>query len=256
MKHVIGDALVVLALVTLVSSSALAQSPTLSNDNIVRWARGTIDYLSLSSGEVTGSEEWHLTVHPDGSRTMHSINRMEAEQRQRHVTLRVAETFRPLEVTAVFWIEGQWRGTGLLAVNGNTLNAFVKTPDGMISQERHVPDHFSIIPHPLATNMWNTWYYDKAKGGAQKVTVYDMDSTAQPVSSMLGKLYDQTLEYVGATDMTVPAGTFDVEHFRYVDTTQGEVNFYVTGPDQTFVRFTWPWRDRDYVLTTYEAGLD
>lgn len=220
------------------------------NVNITRWAKGTIEYRSLSTGEISGSEDWHLTVHPDGSRTMHARNRLDLAGFQRHVTYRVADNFRPLEVTSVYWVKGEWRGTGLFAINGNQLEAFVKTPDGLIQQSRTVPENFSMIPHPLSTNAWPTWYYDKAKGGPQTMTVYDMDAGAQAVSSMLGKVYNQTLTFMGEEKMTVPAGTFTVDHFRIDDT----VDLYITGPDALMVRFQWIPADRDYVLTNLDTG--
>lgn len=241
MKTLIG-----FLLLTFTAQSAWAAD----NLNITRWSKGTIEYRSLSTGEISGTEDWHLTVHPDGSRTMHARNRLDDVHFSRHVTYRVAENFRPLEVTSVYWVKGEWRGTGLFAITGNQLEAFVKTPDGLIQQSRTVPENFSMIPHPLATNAWPTWYYDKAKGGPQKMTVYDMDAGAQAVSSMLGKVYDQDLEFIGEEDMTTPAGTFQVDHFRIEDT----VDLYITGPDAIMVRFQWIPADRDYVLTTLETG--
>jgi hypothetical protein len=234
-------------LVLLFAATAVSAA---DNVNITRWAKGTIEYRSLSTGEVSGSEEWHLTVHPDGSRTLHARNRLEDAGFQRHVTYRVAENFRPLEVTAVYWVKGAWRGTGLFAINGLELEAIAKTPDGMIQQTRRVPEHFSMIPHPLSTNAWPTWYYDKTKGGPQTMTVYDMDAGAQAVSSMLGKVYDQTLTFIGEEEMTVPAGTFATDHFRIDDT----VDLYITGPDALMVRFQLIPADRDYVLTTLETS--
>lgn len=235
-----------LALAVLLMSAASASG----NVNIVRWAKGTIEYRTLSTGEVSGSEEWHLTVHPDGSRTLEARNRLDEAGFQRHVIYRVAKDFRPLEVTSVYWIGGQWRGTGLFSIDGDRLNAFVKTPDGLIHQERSVPQKFSIIPHPVSTNAWPTWYYDKAKGGPQTMTVYDMDARAQAVSSMLGKMYDQILIYVGEESMTTPAGTFMVDHFKI----DGEVDLYITGPDAILVRFLWRSSDREFVLTHLETG--
>lgn len=221
------------------------------NANIVRWAEGTIEYRKISTGEVTGSEEFHVTVHPDGSRTMDTRNRMENKQRQRRITMRVAKDFRPLELTADFWTAGEWRGTGLIAVDGNELQAVIKTPNGFITQRRAVPDHFSFIPHPLSTDAWNSWYYDKAKGGAQKITVYDLDPDAAPVSSFLGKMYDSTITFKGIKKVTTPAGTFETEHFQFQD---GVVDFYLAGPDRIMVKFVWGPDDSEYVLTSYKEG--
>lgn len=238
------------AVVGLLAFAIMPFSAFAENINITRWAKGEFEYRSLSTGEVSGTEAWHLTVHPDGTRTMQTRNRLDEAGYQRHVTYRVAENFRPLEVTSVYWVKGEWRGTGLFAINGDTLEAIVKTPDGMIRQTRSVPENFSMIPHPLSTNAWNTWYYDKAKGGAQPMTVYDMDAGAQAVSSMLGKVYTQDLEFIGTEKMTTPAGTFEVDHFRVEDV----VDMYITGPDAILVRFKWIPADRDYVLTSLETG--
>lgn len=236
----------------LILIATLVSAPTWAADNvnIVRWAKGSIEYRELSTGKPNGSEEWHITVHPDGSRTLQTRNRLDNAGYQRHVIHRVEESFRPLEISAVFWVQGEWRGTGLFSIDGNTLEAVVKTPDGLIRQTRAVPDLFSFIPHPLQTNAWPTWYYDKAKGGPQTITVYDMDPGAQAVSSMLGKMYEQTVVFEGETEMTVPAGTFDVDHFRIGDA----VDLYITGPDAIMVRFVWEPADRDYVLTSLETG--
>jgi hypothetical protein len=218
-----------------------------SNANITRWSEGKVEYRKISTGEVSGSEDWHITVHPDGSRTLETRNRLDLAGYQRHVMYRVAETFRPLDVTAVYWVKGEWRGTGLFAVTGNNLEAIVNTPDGLIRQTRMVPDQFSFIPHPLQSNAWHTWYYDRAKGGKQTTTVYDMDPGAQAASSMLGKVYTQTIEYLGTEEMTVPAGTFTVDRFNI----DNAVDIYLTGPDRVLVRFLWTPADADYVLVEY-----
>ncbi len=236
-----------LGLVASVLASSAWAADERSNVNITRWAEGKVEYRKISTGEVSGSEEWHITVHPDGSRTLETRNRLDLAGYQRHVMYRVAENFRPLDVTAVYWVKGEWRGTGLFAVTGNDLEAFVQTPDGLIRQSRKVPDRFSFIPHPLQSNAWHTWYYDRAKGGEQTITVYDMDPGAQAVSSMLGKVYTQTIEYLGTEEMTVPAGTFTVDRFNIDDA----VDIYLTGPDRVLVRFLWTPADADYVLVDY-----
>ncbi len=232
-------------------ASAAADS---DNASIARWAKGSIEYRMLETGEVIGSEQWHLTVHPDGTRTMLAINRMDLIDAQRHVVLRVEESFRPLEVLAVYFTGGEWRGTGMFAVNGDTLKATVKTPLGMLVQERAVPEKFSFIPHPLATDAWGTWTYDREQGGVQQRTVYDMDSGARSAGSMLGKLYTQPLQFLGIEEVTTPAGVFQTDHFRagsYAD-------IYVTGPDAILVRFVYATENikTEFVLTRLETGSD
>ncbi len=232
--------------------AASGAAPGGDNASIARWARGTFEYRLQETGEVWGSEWWHLTAHTDGTRTMQAINRMETSGTQRHVTLRVAEDFRPLEVTAVYHTGGEWRGTGLFSVSGNTLKAMLSTPNGIIRQTREVPDHFSFIPHPLSTNAWGTWYYDRAAGGPQEQTFYDMDSRAESAGSMLGTMYTESLEFMGTEEITTPAGTFSTERFRSTE----DVDLYLTGPDAILVKFVWRTERgvAEFVLTSLETG--
>jgi hypothetical protein len=239
-----------LALCSLSQPVSAADTPASGNVNITRWAQGTVEYRVLSTGAVNGSEEWHLTVHPDGSRTIEARNRLDEAGFQRHVTHRVAADFRPLETLASYWIQGAWRGSALFAVNGPELTAVAKTPNGMLTQTLSVPEHFSFIPHPLSTNAWHGWYYDRQKLGRQTITVYDMDAVAKGVGSLLGRLYQQDIELLGQEQVTTPAGTFLTDHFKIA----GGVDMYITGPDAVLVRFVWEPADRDYVLVDYASG--
>jgi hypothetical protein len=221
-----------------------------ANINIDRWLKGTIEYRKISTGAVSGSEEWRITVHPDGSRTLNTTNRLESSGTQRTVVLRVARNFRPLDLYALFWYQGAWVGTGLMTVDGNVLNAVVSTPHGRVTQQVAVPERFAFIPHPLQSNVWQIWAYDKAKGGPQSTTVYDLKTRVQGPGNVLGPMYDITTTLVGSEDMTTPAGKFRVDRFRNSSGTE----IYVTGPDAVMVRFVWPEADEEYVLTSLAIG--
>lgn len=215
-----------------------------SNDAILREAIGKFQYRKLSTGQITGEEEFALTTHEDGTRTVHARNRSENFNMQRHVAHRVDENFRPLETTAVYYILGEWRGTGWFAVTGNELRAIVKSPEGITEQAIEVPDRFSFVPHPLSTNAWHGASYDREKGGVQTITWYNLEAGAQGASSMLGELSEHELELIGQKELTTPAGTFLVDHWR-----TGTVDYYTTGPDMMMVQFDWADKDNQYILT-------
>lgn len=230
----------------------LAPVVTLAEDdprNIVRWAKGKYIYRMASTGQATGEEDWHLTVHPDGSRTMRATNFRYEGDVHRTVVLRVAETFRPLDLYAAYWVNGAWSGTGLFAVTGDTMSAVVETRYGRIEQTLTVPEHFSFIPHPLSTNAWLGWYYDRDKGGPQTITVYDLLARVQG-PAVIGPMYQQTLAYLGEQNITVPAGTFTTQHYKVDDA----VDLYLTGQDALMVRFEWEPADRIFELTELEQG--
>lgn len=242
------------SILLLFASTAFAQTepnPTIggANANVVRAAKGTIVYKVLSTGAVLGGENWNLTVHPDGSRTMQALNRYGSPGVQRHVTYRVDATFRPLEAYLLYWVGGQWKGSGFFSVHGDTLDAVANTPNGTLTHTLKVPQNFSFIPHPLSTDAWHMGYYDKKKGGTQTITVYDMDAGAAGPQALMGKLYTQKLDYLGAETITTPAGTFATDHFKI----DSAVDIYVTGPDAIMVKFVWSPADRVYELVTLEV---
>jgi hypothetical protein len=221
-----------------------------TNANVVRAAKGTIVYKVLSTGAITGGENWNLTVHPDGTRTMQALNRYGSPGVQRHVTYRVDKNFRPLEAYMLYWVQGQWRGSGYFVVHGDQLMAMANTPNGMLTHRLTVPQNFSFIPHPLSTDAWHMGYYDKAKGGVQEMSVYDMDAGAAGPQTLLGRLYTQKLERKGTETITTQAGTFETERYRVDDA----VDIYVTGPDSIMVRFVWTPADRVYELVKLEES--
>lgn len=239
----------------LLGSGAMAQTeknpdPSMKNANVVRTATGTIAYKILSTGVSLGSENFSLSVHPDGTRTMQAMNLYGSPGVQRHVVYRVDARFRPLEAYLLYWVGGVWRGSGLFTVDGDRLSVTANTPNGLLTQNVKVPAEFSFIPHPLSTDAWHMSYYDKKKGGDQTITVYDMDGGAAGPGALLGRLYTQNLRFIGAEKMTTPAGEFDVDHFKI----DQAVDIYVTGPDSLMVKFVWPPADRVYELVKLERN--
>lgn len=221
------------------------------NPNITRWSEGTIVYRTIEAQRVRAHETWRLTAHPDGSRTIRSfVDNFDAETNLNMIH-RVAADFRPLESLVTYWTRGEYRGAGMVTVNGSTLNASVSGPDGNATASIEVPEKFSIVPHPLATDSWHTWYFDKAKGGVQTTTMYNLQVTAPENGvPVLGKIQRGTMTYVGAEDVTVPAGTFATDHYR-----MGEgIHVWVGGPDNMMVRYAMPDRDLEYVLTSLKIG--
>jgi hypothetical protein len=236
--------------VVLLATATMQAPASGANVNIVRWSKGTVDYRNISDGQPTGSEEWRITVHPDGSRTLTTTNRVDRSDTQRTVVMRVAENLRPVDLYASFWFDGAWVGTTLMTIQGNVLNAVASTPSGRITQQVPIPEKFAFIPHPLQSNAWQLWTYDKDVGGPQTSTVYDQMARLKGPGNMLGPMYESITTFLGRQEMTVPAGTFEVDHFK----TASGVDMYVTGPDLLLVKFVWPDADQEYVLTSLVHG--
>lgn len=230
---------------TLTCGSTYAQTPDVPNASIARSASGTLVYRKMTTGVVTGSEHWSMVAHPDGSRTLHTSNRMDATGLHRNVVLNVGRNFRPLSLYAFFWFKGRWIGTSLATVDGERLRIVANTPDGTLTQERAIPDRFAFIPHPPASNAWQVGQYDRARGGTQMIAMYDLQTHLPGPGNMFGSMRDQEVELLGIKDIETPAGRFRVDHYR-----SGAAEFYVHGPDAIIVRMVWEDADEEYVLTS------
>ena len=248
--HVRG--LMALGMLLATVTAAEAQTAFLDQANVSRWATGKYAYNSISKHEQNGEEDWLLLVHPDGSRTLRATNAFnDRSQVLRHVVMRVDARFRPLEAYLDYWVDGQWRSSGLATVTGNIMDLVLNGPNGRVTQTLTVPEHFSLVPHPISTDSWPAWYYDRAKGGSQAITLYSFDGRSQGASGMMGKLDTQAIRFVGQEQLTTPAGTFDCDKFVFAD---GDPAMYFFGPDRMIAKMTWKLADVEYVLAQYSTS--
>jgi len=185
-----------------------------SNPNIARELTGKISFRVLGSNEYRGEEDWRLTVHTDGSRTIRMTNPLKATQILRDVVLRVDRNYRPLHAHVSHWYQGRHRGAGFYWTEGSYLHAVVSAPNGTLRQTVAVPGKFSIGSRPQAPFAWHAAYYDFEKRGVQVGTAYVMDRPGDSVGSILGEVVPVEVELIGEDELTVGAGTFDTWHFR------------------------------------------
>ncbi|MDX2141976.1 MAG: hypothetical protein SFV19_01360 [Rhodospirillaceae bacterium] len=220
------------------------------NTNIVRWAKGVYEYRTLKDQTVRGREDFHLTVHADGSRTMRAATDITARDVQANVTLRVAANFRPMDAYVTLFTKAGYRGALTLHVAGDVLHALSTGPAGRVAQTTRAPAQFSFVTHPLALDSWHPWYVTPTPEVEQKGEVYFLNTQGGPETHLLGQIQPQSFVYKGEDDVTVPAGTFRAQHVLM----DGHSDIWFTGPDRILVRYVWAAIDRDYVLGTLETG--
>ncbi len=218
-----------------------------ANDSIVRAVSGTHECKIVSEDEVCGYEDFKLTVQPDGSRTVRIFtNRIKAKAQQ-NVILRVDKNFRPIEAVSIPYSDQIFR-TGLFTVAGNKLIILINEKGERKEVTLDVPDNFSLGTHPVTGDGWHFAYYNKDKGGEQKATIY---WTRAQEDSLMGKLREQRINYVGEETVTTPAGTFETDHFTLND----DAHMWITGPDNILVKFAWGRADMTYTLIEYNDDL-
>jgi len=237
---------------SLLTGAAQGQIAFLDQANVTRWAAGKYRYLALDTQQQNGEEDWLLTVHPDGSRTLRATNAyVDQAAVLRHVVLRADSDFRPLEAYLDYWVDGRWRGSGLATIDAETLELVVNSPNGRMTQSVAVPEHFSLVPHPIATDSWPAWYYDRVRGGPQTITLYVFDGRSLGPSGMMGQLMTQSLTLQARGTVTTPAGSFECETFAFGD---GDPVLSLFGADQIIAKMTWKAAGVEYVLSEYRAG--
>jgi len=213
-----------------------------------RGFRGRYLYKTFKEGVRRGEESWILTLHPDGSRTMRMLVRIDATGVLRDVVLRVDARYRPLETYMSLWVKGQWMGSGLFSVSGTTLDAIVNGPTGRLTQQLTVPDGFSMVSHPVAADGWHFWYYDEAAGGSQPGTVYSPETLGGGTGSILGRVQKLPLRLLGDEEVETPAGRFPTRRWEMA----GAFHVWVAEANRMMVRMTLESADREYVLVEYE----
>ncbi len=214
------------------------------NANVVRETRGVIAYRALSTDKVRGEERFHISAHPDGSRTVSTISRYGPRDIQRHSLYRLDSGLRPIDATVQYWIEGAWRASGLITVDETGLQTASRSPLGDSNHDLKVDENFAILTHQLSPDAWRVFQYDKSTGGDQALNMYDLSPLADSPDGILGKLTTQRFNYAGETTVTVPAGTFTVDHYRLEDA----VDMYVHGPDAILVKWRFDAIEREHIL--------
>ncbi len=222
-----------------------------ANAAIVFWAKGRYEYGKLDSDQIRGHEDWTLTVHPDGTRTLQAFVSLADGDHQTNAILRVAQDFRPLEGFVSFWRGGVYGGSGWYRVDGDALHAAVAGPRGQAAHTLTVPERFSLRVHPVITEGWQVWPYQRAKAGPQQAVLYNVVTIGNPPVPGIGVLLEHTIDYHGREKVTVPAGSFEAEHYSFYD---GRYDIWLWGADRILVRYANFGNGHEYRLTALETG--
>lgn len=222
----------------------------LKRAGVVRWAKGRYAYTTFRDGRARGTEDFHLTVHADGSRSLTMWHDIFTRHSQFSVNLNIDAAQRPTAAFISYWTVNGYKGSTYIKVDGSQLLADYRGQSGDLKQTLAVPPQFSIGSHPVAGDGWHTFSCDGAVGKPRSARVYSMEATADLARPMVGELTDMPCEAFGAERITVPGGTFDTLHFRL-----GSVSdIWITQQDRMMVKFTTEKFDRAYTLVEFQGG--
>ncbi len=208
------------------SAQEVFESDTVITNKIIN---GTSVCEKIKDGSYCGTEKWTITSQADGTRTLRSFLDWTGSGSQVNLVLRIDENFRPLDAFANVYSNGKFFGTGSYIVNGNTVNVNVNAPDGPFTEQVEMEENFSLLLHPISADGWHYGYYDHDAGGEQTGHICILGMVGR---SVLCAQAPTPLEYVGKETITVPAGTFETDHYHFGK----QADVWVMGPDRLMVQ--------------------
>ena len=191
--------------------------------------RGKVVYRSDTLGE-RGREWFTVTKHGGGHRTIRSFVEVLNTGLVRDVTYTVNDNWQPVDAFVRLTENDEFMGSGWFRFTGEYAECETYTADaGRISQRMKLnglPPSFG--PHPVACDVWHIGAFDMDSGIRIQTIKGTLMSSPRPDGAsgpFLSRTVLETggvstdefrIEYVGPETVTVEAGTFETDHFRFL----------------------------------------
>jgi hypothetical protein len=253
-RSILRAATGIAALFGVAASPFAPQSGTRSQDSslphrarapIARDTRGKILYID-EDGTERGREWFSFTFHKDGQVTLRAYCEIDDQQVERDVVQSMTPKFAPLDCFNRLHVRGEFLGTGWMRITETEAECEVfNVQMGRIHQVVPLPvPATSLVSHPLSADSLLMANFDHSKPeriqswGGGLATSPLLDGASGPLLAVEGR---RSVEYVGPERVTVPAGTFDTDHYRLPmspkpDGTPRSYDIWATRPDFIFVR--------------------
>jgi len=210
---------------------------------------GKIVYTGDTVGK-RGREWFTVTVHGNGGRTMRSLCEMDDSEVLRDVVYTVDKTWRPLDAFVRLTVKDAFMGSGWFRFTDDFVECESFTAEaGRISQRVEVEDRPRTFgPHPVACDVWHLAAFDLSS--PEKIQTWPNAMSSPLPNGASGPMIGLSrirVEHVGSEEVTVPAGTFRCEHFRFLLKDRPPEDLWCTVDDYIMVKIRW-----DLLETTYE----
>ena len=200
-----------------------------------------ISELPHERGRDIGTEDWDVTLHADGLRTLRARCRMTDDPPVfRDVIQSVDADYHPRDAFARILVGDRLRGSAWYTFSDTLAECEALTHgEGRVTQRIPITRAMrGFGTHALQSDAWLVARYDYAQGpGVQTfrnnlMTTTDHRGATGPIFMTT----NSSLEYVGRQSVTVPAGTFDCHCLRFVGTSHGypPYELYVTADGHFF----------------------
>ncbi|MBT5240608.1 MAG: hypothetical protein HOH20_09170 [Rhodospirillaceae bacterium] len=225
--------------------------------------RGKIQYIG-GNDEERGREWFSMTFHEDGQRTLRAHCEIDDTEVLRETVYTMDENWRPLDCFNRLHVERKFLGTGWVRAFGNEAECEVyNTTLGRVSQTVSMDGPAkSLTVHPLTCDVFHCAGYDH-DNSENPQTLNNVLSTSPMPNGASGPFLSVgkvTVMYDGREEITVPAGTFEVDHYHFVlkpqpDGTPRREDVWCIPEDYTFVKVTVDGflKNSRYELVEYET---
>lgn len=208
---------------------------------------GKIVYIDDDTGKERGREWFGFTYRPDGEITLRAYCEIDDTRVERDCVQTMNSQFHPRDVFVRLHSHGKFLGTGWIRITEEEAECEVFNVQlGRVSQvvplERPA---LSIVTHPLTSDALMMSEFDHSK--SERIQSWPGGLSTSPLldggsGPFLSQTRTRTIEYLGPERVTVPAGTFDTHHYRFVmsgsrkDGVKTEYEVWCTHPDYIFVK--------------------
>lgn len=214
---------------------------------------GKVLYLTDGRGEM-GREMFYVTIQPDGTRTMRATCEMDDERLLRDAVLTADKDWNPIDGFVRLSIEEKLVGTSWFYFTATVAECQGFTAmEGRISQRIETSARTSRFgAHPVHGDAWGLAQLKTRVPGAIEAATGIAFSSSHLPNGGSGPLLMPTSgrarkRYVGREQITVPAGTYDVEHFQALFGDYPPIDIWATPEDCVPVKLRW-----DLLKQTYD----
>lgn len=220
-----------------------------------RTTRGRISYRG-AGGVERGREWFHITVAPDGSRTMRTTSEIDDSQILRDVTLSVGPDWRPRDCYVRVCVADALMGAGWFEFGQRESRGTVLSQElGRLVQVLPTPERPPMFgAHQVAGDGWQAALLSGPGPDRARQVDGILLSSVLPngASGPMLATTSMLAESLGRERITVPAGTFDTMRYRFSPDGLDPEDVWVLEDGLILVRSEWARYE-----TTYElAELD
>lgn len=214
--------------------------------------RGKVSYITDGIGEM-GREMFHITIQPDGMRTMRATCELDDDRLLRDVVTTVDKDWRPLDAFVRLTINEQFAGSSWFRFTKHMAECESFTvKEGRVHQVFEIDERVAELgTHPVHADAWGLAQVNRTDAKAQAPSLRYSTST-QPEGGSGPLLVPSTgrkqRKYIGTETVRVAAGTFKAEHFQDTFPDKPPAELWVTGQDYIPIKVQWSYRKQIYEL--------